>query len=187
MDNLENMKTMWLELNQKVKLLEEENQKLAREIKSNKYKTAKDKLLRKYSMFICIELIMLIYIYIMMLYNPLVVSQYKWPTLIYWTAFFLIEASIDFYLRNKISEIDIYNSPIKQITLQAAKNWKIHKLAIAIGIPFAIGAIILLALSLNADRFMIYGMFVGAIVGFFIGLRQLLQFKTYYNIFGFDE
>ena len=181
MENLDDMKTMWLELNQRVKTLEEENRRLAHEAISNNLKTAQELLVRKYSRFIFVSLVMLIYIYLFVMFNQFVVEKFRIPTLIYWSLFFLFEAGIDCYLMLKVKEIDVFNSSITEISRQAKRNWKIHKIAICIGFPLAIGACILFGLLLNADKFVILGMITGGIVGLLIGIRQLMKFLKYYK------
>lgn len=182
MENLDDMKTMWLELNSKISALEEENRKLARKVVSLNYKTAREKLIRKYTAFIFVASLMILYTLAFITFNPMIVEKYKIATTIYWIIFFTFEAGIDLYLRQRVKNIDIYNSSISEIAHQAATNWKIHKLAIIIGLPLAIGAVILFALSLNADLFMIYGMIVGGLVGLIIGIFQLIKFYEYYRL-----
>ena len=181
-EDLKDMKEMWIELNQRVANLEEENRRLMRHVTGNKYKTAQEKLVRKYTTFIIIAFIMIVYVFFIVMFNPFGVEKYKIPVLIYWTLFFLGEAGIDFYLRTKVLEIDIYNSSVRESTRQAAHNWKIHKLAVAFGLPVAIGAVVLFALFMNADTFVIIGMIVGAVVGLSIGVMQLRKFWDYYRL-----
>lgn len=182
MENLEDMKTMWLELNNRLSFLEEENRKMARQVMNEKYKTARDRLINKYRGFIIIEFILMIYISWFFYFNPLVVEKYRLLAIIYWGVFFLGEVAIDFYLMVKIKGIDIYNSSVSTIAKTAAKNWKIHKIAMCIGLPLAIGAIIIFGLALDANEFTIFGMIVGGLVGLIIGIRQLIKFLNYYKL-----
>ena len=187
MENFEEMKAMWIELNNRVSSLEEENRRLARSIINNNYKTARDKLISKYSLFIIIEIVMIFYMLIFVIFNPLLVEKYKVATIIYWALFFAFEASIDIYLRTRLRKIDIYNSSVSAIAAIASKNWKIHKIAIIIGLPLAFGAIILFGLLLNANEFTIYAMIIGGMVGLLIGVRQLRKFYLYYKLLQSDE
>lgn len=181
MENLEDMKSMWSALNDRISFLEEENRKLARRAMTNKYKTAREKLISKYKKFIFIETVMILYVWVFIGFNPETVDKYRLPTLIYWSLFFLAEIGIDYYLMERVREIDIYTSPVKEITQMAASNWRIHKLAIFIGLPIAFGAIILFGLAMDANEFVIYGMVAGAIVGLIIGFSQLRRFMSYYR------
>ena len=182
MDNLEDMKTMWIELNDRLSSLEEDNRKMARQIMSGKYKTAQERLISKYRLFIIIATIMIFYIIGFVGFNPLVDDKYRLVTVLYWIIFFLAEIGIDSYLLFKVKEIDIYHSSVTEIAAIAARNWKIHKIAIFCGLPVAIGAIVLFALALDADEYMIYGMLAGAVIGILIGLRQLMKFFSNYKI-----
>lgn len=187
MNQLEDMKAMWLELNQRISSLEEENRRLAKRAMENNYKSAKEKLLRKYSFFIGLELFMIIFIIPNIIFNPEAVEKYKMVTVIYWCIFFAFELGIDIYLRYRIKIIDIYNSNITEIAAMAAQNWKIHKIAICIGLPIAIGAVILFGLLLGANKFVIYGMITGGVIGMAIGFMQLLKFREYYRMLQSNE
>lgn len=181
MNELEDMKTLWSDLNRRVAVLEEENNRLAMKVAKNDYKSAKEKLISKYKKFIFLEGIMILWVWLFIGFNEEVVEKYRGITLIYWTLFFILEIGIDYYLMEKIKEIDIYTSSIRKISEQAARNWRIHKIAIIFGIPLAFGAIILFGLAMNANTFMIYGMIVGGLVGLLIGFLQLRRFMTYYR------
>lgn len=178
---LNDIKAMWTEMNARIGHLEEENRRLAREVITNKYKSCQERLARKYFTFICVALIMIIYVVFIVLYNPMVDDAFRWATFIYWTAFFLFEAGVDFYLMIKVRAIDVYNSSVSEISRQAQRNWKIHKIAVFIGLPLAIGACILFGFALQADKFVILGMIVGGVVGLLIGIRQLIKFMTFYK------
>lgn len=187
MEDFDKMKDMWLELNERISSLEEANRQLARKVMNDNFKTAQEKLVHKYSLFIIISVVMIFYMLFFVLFNPFVVEKYKLATIIYWSLFFLFEAGMDTYLRYRVKKIDIYNSSVREIAYQASQNWKLHKLAIVIGVPLAIGAVILFGLLLNADRFLIYGMILGGIVGFLIGLRQLRKFYENYRFLQSSE
>ena len=182
LDKFEEMREMWNNLNTRLSAIEEENQRLAREITANKYKTARERLIRKYSVFIILGTIMLAYVFFFIYLNPVVLEKYRLVTTIYWIVFFLFEISVDFYLMYRLKRLDIYNSSVSEIAEMAHSNWKIHKIAIAIGLPLAIGAAILMALAMDADQFVIIGMIVGGLVGLAIGIRQLLKFMNYYRM-----
>lgn len=187
MEELDKMKIMWAELNNRISVLEEDNRILARKIVNQNLKTSQEKLVNKYTAFIILSLIMAFYMPVFVLLNPLLVEKFKVVTVVYWSVFFLIEAGIDIYLRFQVSKIDIYNSSVREIALQAANNWKLHKLAIFIGLPFAFGAIVLFGLLLDADIFVILCMFMGAVIGGLIGLKQLKKFYEDYRFLQTSE
>lgn len=181
MEELQDMKTMWIELSQRISALEEDNRKLAQKVRNQKFKSTQEKLMRKYSLFIGIEIIMIFFMIPLIMGNPFVVEKYRWPCLIYWTVFFLFEIAVDLYLRQRVREMDIYNSTVREISSRAAQNWKIHKLGIIIGLPLAFGAVIMYGLLIDGDKFVILGMIVGGVVGFIIGMGQLFKFRQYYR------
>lgn len=178
----EEMKEMWLELNKRVSILEEENRSLAKNVRENNFKSSKDRLVTRYKKFIILESLMVIFFPLIIFNNPEGVEKYRWITFSYWIFFFLMEAGIDFYLMTRIEKLDLYNTPISEIANEAGQIWRIHKLAIIVGLPIAIGAIILFALFVNANEFVLAGMAVGGVIGALIGIRQLLKFKSDYII-----
>lgn len=187
MEELKDMKAMWIELNNRITSLEEDNRRLARQVMNNDYKSAKEKLIGKYRFFIFFNLMFLMVFSVFILANPMVNEKYRIVTFIYWMVFFLGEAATDAYLMIKVKQIDIYNSTVSEISRMAARNWKTHKIAIAIGLPVAIGAVILYGLLLNADNFVILGMVVGGLIGGLIGFRQLMKFLEYYKLLQNNE
>lgn len=187
MDELENLKTMWQALSDRVAVLETENRNLARKVTNDKFRSARERLIRKYNAFIIVELIMIVYIFTFIWANPMMDEKYRLITAIYWLAFFLFEIAIDCYLKQGVKKIDIYNSSVREIATQAAKNWKIHKIAISISLPFAIGACILFALAINANEFIILGMITGGLAGLLIGIVQLKKFFQYYRLLQSSE
>ena len=181
MDELENMKEMWLELNKKISVLETENRNLARRVMNHKFTSARERLINKYIAFIVVEIIMIVYMSLFFIFNPLVNEKYRLITLIYWDLFFIFEVFFDGFLLYQIKSINIFSSAINDVAKRAASNWKLHKIGILIGLPLAFGAIILFALALDANEFTIYGMFIGGIIGGAIGVNQLIKFKNYYK------
>lgn len=182
MENINDMKTMWMDLNRRLDALEEENRRLARKVVNEKYKNLQERLVRKYRIFIFVSCIMIIYSFLFIFMNNEVVDKYRLPATIYMICFFILCAATDTYLLIKVKDMDIYGEKINEITRTAAINWKIHKIFTMVGLPLAIGAVILIALALNANTFTYLGMIVGGIVGFSIGLRQLLKFRNYYRL-----
>lgn len=187
MEDLENIKNMWIELNGRISALEEDNKRLARKVTSEKFKNLQEKLVAKYRNFIIVEAIMIIYVVLFIFFNPLVLEKYRWITSIYWLVFFSGEILVDLYLMNRVKQMDIYLSSVRNITRQAAENWKFHKIAIAVGFPVAIGAIVLFALAMDANEFVYFGMTVGFMVGLVIGICQLMKFKKYYRLLQTSE
>ena len=182
MDELGNMKAMWVELNERVSSLEEENRKLARKVIDQNFKSTQEKLVRKYMKFIIVESVMMLWTCLFFVFNPEIVEKYRVLTAIYWGGFFLLEIIFDTYLMMRVKEINVYDSNIDEITHQAAKTWKLHKIFIMIGLPIAIGAAFLFALALDANEFTIAGMVVGGTIGLIIGIRQLMKFLQYYRV-----
>ena len=181
MHNLDDMMILWKEMDSKLSSLVEENRKLAEEIKKNKLRSSQEKLTRKYWAFIIMEAFCIPMMIFIIGMNPYVVDSYRWPAVIFFICFILFEISIDCYLLYKLNAIDIYNDSIVEISRQARTNWKIHKLAVLIGIPLAIGSIALFCAALGCNAPTLWGIFVGVIIGLAIGLNQFFKFKKNYK------
>ena len=181
MEDLNDMKIIWQNLNDRLVHLENENKMLMHKVMMSDYQTAQEKLKNKYIKFIIIESVMILFITWFLLSNPQVNGKYRIVTLIYWCVFFLAEIILDLYLLKKLKDIDIYSFSLKEVAIRAASNWKLHKIGILFGFPFAIGAVFLFALAVNANEFTIYGMLFGAFIGLIIGFSQLSKLRKYYK------
>lgn len=181
MNNIDDMMSIWREMDNKLSSLIAENRRLADEIQKNKLQGSREKLMRKYRAFIIMEAICIPLIFVVLYVNPLVINQYRWPALIYFVCFFLLEIGVDGYLLHKLNTIDIYNDSIIDISRSAKENWKIHKIAVLIGIPVAIGAVILFCLALGGDMALLWGVFVGGAIGLGIGLNEFFKFMKNYK------
>lgn len=186
MNNIDDMMAMWKEMDSKLNSIVEENQRLADEIKKNNLRSSQEKLMRKYRAFIIMEAVCIPLMYFLLAVNPFVINQYRWPTLIYFICFFILEICIDGYLLYKLNNIDIYNDSIVEISRQARANWKIHKIAILVGIPIAIGAVIMFCLAMGGNMSMLWGVFVGAAIGLGIGLNEFFKFMKNYRAMSRD-
>lgn len=186
MENINDIKLMWQELDVRLSHLENENKRLMRKVMESNFHSAKEKLLKKYMGFMAVECIMLVFMTMFFLFNPEVNENYRIISIVYWDIFFLIEFFFDFYLMIRLRKIDIYSSSINEIAKNASRSWKIHKLGIVLGLPLAFGAIFLLALALNTNEFTIFGMFFGGIIGLAIGISQLSKFREYYKLLQTD-
>lgn len=187
MNKIDDMIAMWKEMDSKLSSLVEENRKLAEEIKKNKLRGSQEKLMRKYRAFIIMEALCIPLICFFLGVNPLIVDQYRWPALIYFVCFFTFEICIDGFLLYKVNKIDIYNDSIIEISRQAKTNWKIHKIAVLIGIPIALGAVVMICLAMDGDIAMLWGVFVGGIIGLGIGLNEFFKFMKNYKTMSKEE
>ena len=180
-DNIDDIKALWTDLNTRISVLEEENRRLISRVKNDKYRSIKDRLISRYRVFVCLGIVSAFVFPMVLFVDPMTMENYRWPTAIYFFLFFWLCAAVDFYLLENVKRMDLYNSSVTEIANLAAKNWKIHKLWLFLGIPLAFIALILWGLALNADYFVILGMIAGGFVGFVIGLRMLLKFRKDYR------
>lgn len=181
MNYIEDMMAMWRSMDSKLTALVDENRRLAEEVKKNKLRSSQEKLMRKYRAFIILEAVCIPLMCLAIGVNPLVVSQFRWLALIYFVCFFLLEIFIDSYLLYKLNSIDIYTDSINDIARQARENWKTHKIAVLIGIPLAIGGVVLFCLAMGGDKSAMWGVFVGAAIGIGIGINEFFKFMKNYK------
>lgn len=179
--NIDEMMAMWNQLDEKLTGLEQENRKLAIEIKKNKYRTTLEKLINKYWRFIIMEALYIILFPVFMMKCPFIIEKYRMVTIIYWICFFVMVMGFDYYLMARLKDIDVYDCSISEIADRARSNWKIHKLSIFICLPVSFGGIILFVLSLGGDSSLIWGVLVGLVIGLILGLNQLRKFIRSYR------
>lgn len=181
MNNIDEMMVIWKEMDSKLSSLVQENRRLADEIQKNKLKSSQEKLMRKYRAFIIMEAVCIPLMFLILGVNPMVVNQFRWPALIYFICFFLLEIGIDGYLLYKLNSIDIYNDTIIDISRKARANWKVHKIAVMVGIPIAIGAVVLFCLAMDFNTSMLWGICIGGAIGLGIGLNEFFKFMKNYK------
>ena len=181
MNEINDMMTMWKEMNCKLSTLIEENRRLADEVKKNGLQSSREKLIRKYRAFIIMEAVCIPLMFILLGVNPMVDGRYRWAALIYFICFFLMEICIDGYLLYKLYGMDIYNDSVSEISRMARTNWKIHKIAVLVGIPVAVGAVILFCLAMGGQKDVLLGICVGGAIGVGIGLNEFFKFMKNYK------
>lgn len=181
MNNIDEMMVIWKEMDCKLSSLVQENRRLADEIQKNKLKSSQEKLMRKYRTFIIMEAVCIPLMFLILGVNPIVVNQFRWPALIYFICFFLLEIGIDGYLLYKLNSIDIYSDTIIDISCKARANWKVHKIAVMVGIPVAIGAVVLFCLAMDFNTSMLLGICIGGAIGLGIGLNEFFKFMKNYK------
>ena len=181
MENIEDIKSMWINLNNRLNKIESDNIRLATEIKKNKYKSFQEKLINKYCKFIILESLMAFIFPLIIISNPSVNNIYRLPTIIYWVIFFVASLLFDLYLMLQVKNIDLNNYCVSKVAQISFRNWKLHKLWIIIALPFAFGAIYLFALCLKFEPYVLLGIACGGCIGLAIGIKELFKFHSYYK------
>ncbi|MCH5233007.1 MAG: hypothetical protein J1E78_05140 [Muribaculaceae bacterium] len=182
MEKINEIRQIWQEMDRRLSKLEIENKKIMQTVMKSTYSSAKEKLLNKYLRFIIIECVMITFMNLFFIFNPLIVDKYRILAITYWDIFFLLEVSLDIYLFYQTKDINIYTSTITEITKKASMNWKIHKIGVLAGLPLSFVGIFIMALSLNAYEYILYGMAVGGVLGLIIGVIQFLKFRSNYKL-----
>ena len=182
MNDIEEMKEMWSDLNNRLTALERENQMLAEQVSRNKFRSSKDKLVNKYRRFIILEVVLLIFCWLYFTESPFFIPGSRWILVGYWTLMFLVEIAIDVYLMEGVRDIDIVNDPVSVVAAKAHKYQKVHKLFICFGLPIAfIGVGIFIWAMGEYNYSMILGVCTGAAIGLIIGIRQYMDFMRAYK------
>ncbi|MDE6273155.1 MAG: hypothetical protein K2M31_09150 [Muribaculaceae bacterium] len=93
---------------------------------------------------------------------------------------------IDRWLYKGVSSIDCFTMTVNEVIRKALYYRKRHLQSIMFLLPFAILVIGLLAYSMSADIYVIYGIIAGAITGIILGSIQLRKFLRTYRIISED-
>ena len=93
---------------------------------------------------------------------------------------FLVSSVMDRWLYHGVSSIDVTRMPVSEVAEKAHFYRKRHLQFVAVLLPMAFAVLGVLG-WLSDDTFLIAGMATGAIIGFALGLRQLLRFMADYR------
>ncbi|MDE7180505.1 MAG: hypothetical protein K2N88_04850 [Muribaculaceae bacterium] len=96
--------------------------------------------------------------------------------------YFATCASIDWWLYKGVSSINCYEMPVSEVVEKAVYYRKKHLQSMMFLIPFVVLVLGLMAYTFITDRFIIYGMIAGLIVGLAIGYRQFREFMSEYKL-----
>lgn len=103
-----------------------------------------------------------------------------WLAVIY-SAYFLINGCLDWWLWRGISSIDPLTMGAAQVSEKALFYRKRHLQMIACMLPVAIGVICFTAYMFSAEKYIIAGIITGAIFGLIVGANQLRKFMANYR------
>ena len=181
MENIDEIIQMWNSLDSRLDNIENETKQLASRVAKIRQRTARQRLETRYLKFIVIAAAMIPLSVTFVCINPMIATHYRLPLAVCWGLFFLAKLLVDFYLLRRLRSINIYTDTVSTTAAKALSVWRIHKIAVACGLPAALLIAGFLAVALGADRYMLYAMCAGAIVGFFIGMRELLKFRESFH------
>ncbi|MDE7402049.1 MAG: hypothetical protein K2M87_01405 [Muribaculaceae bacterium] len=99
----------------------------------------------------------------------------------YMVLYFLLAFFMDKWLAKGISKINVAEISVAEVCRLAYYYRKKHFQFIAILLPLAIILIVWLAMLLSTEKYLIYGVVTGALVGIAIGAYKLSQFLEEYR------
>ena len=95
--------------------------------------------------------------------------------------YFLLAASMDYYLMLKIKSIDIVNMPVSTVCRLAAKYKKLHHIFMPILIVICCAILTLFTIAVIDNKAMVAGIITGFFFGLILGIRQYLKFMSDYK------
>lgn len=88
---------------------------------------------------------------------------------------------MDYWLYKGVSSIDCYTMTVSEVVRKAMYYRRKHLQFIAILLPWVLGLIVLLAYVTGFDRYVMYGIIAGGLIGAAIGYRKYLEFMDEYK------
>ena len=147
-----------------------------------KKETALERLAIKYRRFSTMGLVMAIVSAFWMLTPAhLPATPMKFIMALVLMLYFATCSSIDWWLYRGVSSINCFDMSVSEVVDKALYYRKKHLQSIMFLIPFAVVVFGVMIYSFNADKYIIYGMGAGLIIGLAIGYRQFREFMDEYK------
>lgn len=182
--DLDQLKSMWLDLNRRVERLENQTLEDGRKAVSGKITTAREDLAARYKRFMIVGFMMGI-LFPMFLFTsrsdffPDETIKYVSTALFF--SYFITAGVMDAYLYNEVKGIDLAVMTVNQVIRRARTLKRRHHIFMIILIPFAVVCLTVFAIPLIHEPFIISGMIAGGIAGLAIGLRQYFRMMRDYR------
>ena len=150
------------------------------DIYSGRRRTALENLAHRYKRFAIIGLLFVIWAPLTF-YNPEIQIDNRLTIIIFSSIYFLTCGLMDLWLYRGIRSIDCASMTIKEVATRALFYRKRHLQFISILLPFAFIWIGILCYNLCDNTAFLWGVGLGALAGFAIGIRQLMKFLNDYR------
>lgn len=174
------MKQAWLDLAERVSVLERKMYINTNSTPNYNHITALDSLASKYKRFAIVGLVMIVFSLTNYL-NPSFLINNRLLICLYMAVYFAVVSCMDFWLYGQIKDIDITAMSVSEVAERAQYCRKRHLQFMAILIPLAVIFLILMAYSLWGNTPALIGMSVGAVVGLIIGINLFLRIMSDYR------
>lgn len=163
----------------------ENPQKLINAIIEGRQRTSLENLARRYRRFSIFALIFVFYGPFTILSDIFPDTSGAWLLAIGMSIFFATASVMDYWLYSGIKSIDCATMTVQEVVHKAMFYRKRHLQFIAILVPGCLTIIGCMAYMGSGNKYFIYGIVFGFILGLSIGLTKLMQFMSdYKKIFG---
>lgn len=144
--------------------------------------TALENLSKKYRRFSILGLAMVILSIQFLINKSLILDEsMRYIVTIAFMLYFALASSIDYWLAKGVAAINCYTMPVSEVAAKALYYRKIHHLSMIILIPFAISLLGIFGYAMRSEEWFISGIVCGFIIGAIIGVRQYLEFMSFYR------
>lgn len=151
------------------------------DISNGRRRTSLDALIRRYTRFAFISLIMGAF----MMFQIQFVTDFKeiltFPGIVAMCVIFFICGFTDIYLRDLLRSIDIQNMTVSEVALRCRRCRKIHLIFIAVMLPIAVATVTYIVCANIENIYLCAGMITGGVCGLCIGLLKLRRFLEDYR------
>ncbi len=183
-NDLDQLKEMWSDLNRRVERLENQTLEEGRKVASGKITTAREDLATRYKRFMIIGFVMGIFFPLFLIMSPTDFfpdGTMKYVASALFFSYFITAAVMDSFLYNEVRSMDLAMMTVSQVIHKARTLKRRHHIFMIILIPFAVITLAVFAIPLLDDPFIIAGMITGGVVGLCIGLRQYFRMMRDYR------
>lgn len=183
-NDLDQLKEMWSDLNRRVERLENQTLEEGRKVASGKITTAREDLATRYKRFMIIGFVMGVFFPLFLIVSPTDFfpdGTVKYVASALFFSYFITAAVMDSYLYNEVRSMDLAMMTVSQVIHKARTLKRRHHIFMIILIPFAVITLAVFAIPLLDDPFIIAGMITGGVVGLCIGLRQYFRMMRDYR------
>lgn len=183
-NDLDQLKEMWSDLNRRVERLENQTLEEGRKVTSGKITTACEDLATRYKRFMIIGFVMGVFFPLFLIMSPTDFfpdGTIKYVASALFFSYFITAAIMDSYLYNEVRSMDLAMMTVSQVIHKARTLKRRHHIFMIILIPFAVITLAVFAIPLLDDPFIIAGMITGGVVGLCIGLRQYFRMMRDYR------
>lgn len=147
----------------------------------NGRKTALDRLRDRYRRFRLVSALLIFGSFMIFSRGQLFDSNLNLYLGIAYAAYFATSCAMDYVLWRGLGTIDPVTMSVTEVARHALRYRKLHLQFIAILLPLALGLLGFTAYAFSADRYFLYGMLSGAIIGAAIGTFQFRRFMADYR------